>query len=47
VLEIQSARPSTVVVLVTDDMNLQNKAEMAFLTWAEPPELATKTMGSL
>jgi hypothetical protein len=39
VLEIQSARPSTVVVLVTDDMNLQNKAEMAFLPWAEPPEL--------
>jgi hypothetical protein len=47
VLEIQSARPSTVVVLVTDDMNLQNKAEMAFLPWAEPPELATKTMASL
>jgi hypothetical protein len=47
VLEIQSARPSTVVVLVTDDMNLQNKAEMAFLPWAEPPELAIKTMGSL
>lgn len=47
VLEIQSARPSTVVVLVTDDTNLQNKAEMAFLPWAEPPELATKTMASL
>jgi rRNA-processing protein FCF1 len=46
VLEIQSAHPSTVVVLVTDDMNLQNKAEMAFLPWAEPPELAAKTMAS-
>jgi hypothetical protein len=46
VLEIQSARPSTVVVLVTDDMNLQNKAEMAFLPWAEPPELAAKTMAT-
>lgn len=38
VLEIQCAEPSTTVVLVTDDMNLQNKAEMAFLPWAEPPE---------
>jgi hypothetical protein len=40
-LEIQSAELSAVVVLVTDDMNLQNKAEMAFLPWAEPPESAT------
>ena len=38
ILEIQFAEPSAVVVLVTDDMNLQNKAEMAFLPWAEPPE---------
>jgi rRNA-processing protein FCF1 len=38
-LEIQCAQPSTVVVLVTDDVNLQNKAEMAFLPWAEPPEI--------
>lgn len=36
-LEIQSSRPSSIVVLVTDDINLQNKAEMAFLPWAEPP----------
>jgi predicted ribonuclease YlaK len=41
-LEIQCAEPSAVVVLVTDDMNLQNKAEMAFLPWAEPPEFAPK-----
>jgi hypothetical protein len=38
VLEIQCAEPSSVLVLVTDDLNLQNKAEMAFLPWAEPPE---------
>jgi rRNA-processing protein FCF1 len=38
VLEIQCAEPAAVVVLVTDDVNLQNKAEMAFLPWAEPPE---------
>ena len=37
-LEIQGAEPSATVVLVTDDINLQNKAEMAFLPWAEPPE---------
>lgn len=37
-LEIQCAEPSATIVLVTDDMNLQNKAEMAFLPWAEPPE---------
>ncbi len=38
VLEVQCAQPSAMVVLVTDDMNLQNKAEMAFIPWAEPPE---------
>jgi hypothetical protein len=41
-LEIQCAQPSAVVVLVTDDMNLQNKAEMAFLPWSEPPEISVK-----
>jgi hypothetical protein len=25
-------------------MNLQNKAEMAFLPWAEPPELLPKVV---
>lgn len=42
-LEIQCAQPSATVVLVTDDLNLQNKAEMAFLPWAEPPDLAKGT----
>jgi hypothetical protein len=41
VLGIQCAQPSATVVLVTDDLNLQNKAEMAFLPWAEPPEQPT------
>jgi predicted ribonuclease YlaK len=43
-LEIQRAEPSAVIVLVTDDMSLQNKAEMAFLAWAEPPELTPKVV---
>lgn len=43
VLELQCATPSTVVVLVTDDMNLQNKAEMAFIPWAEPPTASNQT----
>jgi rRNA-processing protein FCF1 len=38
VLEIQRANPSAIVVLSTGDINLQNKAEMAFLPWAEPPD---------
>ncbi len=46
VLEIQCDQPSAVAVLVTDDINLQNKAEMAFLPWAEPPEPATKATAS-
>ena len=43
-LEIQGAQPSATVVLVTDDINLQNKAEMAFLPWAEPPEPLPKAV---
>jgi rRNA-processing protein FCF1 len=39
VLEIQCGQPTAGVVLVTDDMNLQNKAEMAFVPWSEPPSL--------
>ncbi len=42
VLEIQCAQPSAIVVLVTDDLNLQNKAEMAFLPWAELPEASSQ-----
>ena len=45
-LEIQCAQPSRVVVLVTEDMNLQNKAEMAFLPWAEPPEFIPKLVAA-
>jgi hypothetical protein len=33
-----------VVGLVTNDLNLQNKAEMAFLPWAEPP--ASQVIGA-
>ena len=36
-LEIQKAEPSALVVVVTSDINLQNKAEMARLPYAEPP----------
>jgi predicted ribonuclease YlaK len=36
-LEIQFSDLSAEVLLVTNDLNLQNKAEMAFLPWAEPP----------
>lgn len=37
VLEIQCADPSACVMLVTFDINLQNKAEMAGLPYNEPP----------
>ena len=37
-LEIQFRTPSAKVVLVTDDVNLQNKAEMAFLSCVELPD---------
>jgi len=43
-LEIQWTDPSAVVVLVTGDINLQNKAEMAFLPWAELPEPPARTV---
>ena len=38
-LEVQRDFPFAVVVLVTRDINLQNKAEMAFLPCGEPPEI--------
>jgi hypothetical protein len=44
VLEIQCAQPAAVIILVTDDMNLQNKAEMSFLPWAEPPEIVSNAV---
>lgn len=37
VLEIQKENPSSIVVLSTSDINLQNKAEMANLPFAETP----------
>ena len=37
VLEIQKENPSSIVVLATSDINLQNKAEMASLPFAETP----------
>jgi len=37
VLELQRAHPSATVVLVTSDINLQNKAEMADMPFVEPP----------
>jgi rRNA-processing protein FCF1 len=37
VLEIQRTNPASVVVLATSDINLQNKAEMADLPFAETP----------
>jgi rRNA maturation endonuclease Nob1 len=38
-LEIQFDDPAVIVILVTGDINLQNKAEMAFLPYAEPPDV--------
>lgn len=35
VLEIQRSHPTAVVCLVTEDINLQNKAEMACITYSE------------
>jgi len=36
--ELQRVNPSAIVVLVTGDINLQNKAELANLPFYEPPE---------
>jgi hypothetical protein len=44
---IQCAEPSSVVLLVTHDMNLQNKAEMAFLPGAEPLDFGSKLLSAL
>ena len=37
VLEIQKQNPSNIVIITTSDINLQNKAEMANLPFAETP----------
>lgn len=44
--EVQLAHPSSVVILVTADVNLQNKAEMANLPFAEPPGPGEAQAGS-
>jgi hypothetical protein len=36
-LELQRAMPSAVIVLVTSDVNLQNKADAASIPCAESP----------
>jgi rRNA-processing protein FCF1 len=41
ILELQRESPSSVIVLVTRDINLQNKAEAAKIPSAEPPEPAS------
>jgi rRNA-processing protein FCF1 len=38
ILELQRRNPSSVVILVTGDLNLQNKAEAAGIPWSELPE---------
>ena len=44
-LEVQFSNLASCTVLVTNDMNLQNKAEMTFLPWAEPPKERAKGQG--
>lgn len=39
VLEIQKENPSNIVIITTSDINLQNKAEMANLPFAETPSV--------
>lgn len=38
ILELQRQEPSAVVILSTSDLNLQNKAEMAYVPFVEPPD---------
>lgn len=40
-LEVQREEPSSFVILVTNDINHQNKAEMASLPFTEPPDAST------
>jgi len=42
-LEVQREEPSSIVVLVTNDINHQNKAEMANLPFIEPPDTPTSS----
>jgi predicted ribonuclease YlaK len=38
VIEVMRAHPRSAVVIVTRDVNLQNKAEFASLPFVEPPD---------
>jgi len=38
ILELQRQEPSAVIILSTGDINLQNKAEMAYIPFVEPPD---------
>jgi predicted ribonuclease YlaK len=38
VLEVQRSNPSSMIVLMTSDINAQNKAEVAHLPYVEPPD---------
>ena len=42
-LRLQSDHPAGVVILVTSDINLQNKADAVGLPYVEPPRQATST----
>jgi hypothetical protein len=42
-LEVQRKEPSSIVILVTHDLNHQNKAEMANLPFIEPPDASTSS----
>jgi rRNA-processing protein FCF1 len=42
-LEVQREEPSSLVVLVTNDINHQNKAEMANIPFIEPPDSSTSS----
>ena len=38
IFEVMRSRPRLAVILVTRDINLQNKADMALIPFVEPPE---------
>jgi hypothetical protein len=44
-LEVQARHPSSVVVFVASDLNIQNKAEVAGIPYVEPPSRPRETKG--
>jgi hypothetical protein len=42
-LEVQREEPSSIVILVSADINHQNKAEMANIPFVEPPDILTSS----